>query len=301
MFNYHTINAGTIKEAHMDFQTLHTFSELARCLNFSQTAQNLFVTQSTITKRISELEKEIGKPLFIRDKRHVSLTNYGMLYLEYVDRILNLEKTSIAELNAYETYSNNLKIGATNSIYECHLFDLISKYEQSSPENAINVSIDHSQELIQFLQDGLLDLVFSFLPFQKAGYECEPFHADQLVLTTSYDNTLYRDGIKQSELTNIKYLMCNFALNDVGTYIRSLFPNHYQFKFEIDNSTKLLPYLLNGSGYSFLPEKMLETYINKKELRIIPLLDIETPEIKSYYIGRLSSKDKWDKLLCTDA
>ena len=152
---------------------------------------------------------------FIRDKRHVSLTNYGMLYLEYVDRILNLEKTSIAELNAYETYSNNLKIGATNSIYECHLFDLISKYEQSSPENAINVSIDHSQELIQFLQDGLLDLVFSFLPFQKAGYECEPFHADQLVLTTSYDNTLYRDGIKQSELTNIKYLMCNFALNDV--------------------------------------------------------------------------------------
>lgn len=281
----------------MDFQTLHTFSELAKCLSFSQTAQNLFVTQSTVTKRISELEKELGKPLFTRDKRHVTLTSYGQLYLEYVERILSLERISMEELNAYESYSNNLKIGATNSIYECHLFDMINNYEKNSPDNAISIRIDHSQELIQFLLDGILDLVFSFLPYHKPGYECRSFRSDRLVLTTQYNNTEYKNGIHKAELTNIRYLMCNFALNDVGSYIRGLFPNHYQFKFEIDNSTKLLPYLLSGDGYSFLPEKMLDSYINKKELRIIPLLDIETPEIKSYYIGRLSSKEKWGLLL----
>ncbi|MDO5401920.1 MAG: LysR family transcriptional regulator [Eubacteriales bacterium] len=280
----------------MDFQTLHTFSELAKCLSFSQTAQSLFISQSTVTKRISELEKELEKPLFTRDKRHVALTSYGQLYLEYVERILSLEKISIEKLNAYESYSNNLKIGATNSIYECHLFDIINAYEKQSPDNAISISIDHSQELLQFLQDGILDLVFTFIPFYKAGYECKSFHSDRLVLTTSYKNTDYVRGIRKADLTDIKYLMCNFALNDVGSYIRGLFPNHYQFKFEIDNSTKLLPYLLSGYGYSFLPEKMLENYIKKKELRIIPLLDIETPEIKSYYVGRLLSKEKWSKI-----
>ena len=150
--------------------------------------------------------------------------------------------------------------------------------------------------MIQLLMDGILDCVFTSVPLVRAGFECHHFHTDNLVLATGYDNILHADGIRKEELT-IKYMMCNFALNDVGEFIRNLFPTHYQFKFEIDNSTKLIPYLINTTGYSFLPDKMIEQELADKKLRTIPLLDFETPKINSYYIGSLRSKELWTKLL----
>ena len=91
-------------------------------------------------------------------------------------------------------------------------------------------------------------------------------------------------------------MMCNFALNDVGEFIRNLFPTHYQFKFEIDNSTKLIPYLINTTGYSFLPDKMIEQELADKKLHDSSS-GLKTPKINSYYIGSLRSKELWTKLL----
>ena len=58
----------------MDTENLKTFLVLAELKNFTQTADQCFVAQSTVTNRIMELEKEIGKVLFVRKKRGVELT-----------------------------------------------------------------------------------------------------------------------------------------------------------------------------------------------------------------------------------
>ena len=287
----------------MNTQTLKTFVALANYKNFSQAADSLYIAQSTVTKRISELERELDKQLFERDKKHVCLTEDGQIFLGYAERILDLEEASLKEMHSLAQYTNSLRIGATNSIYECHLFPLISAYENQSAQHSVKVTIDHSADLIQLLLDGILDLIFSFVPLNKIGFECSTFHTDKLVLVTNYRNDCFADGIHKEELTSIKYMMCNFALNDVGAFIRNLFPNHYHFKFEIDNSTKLLPYLLQyhtiacDNGYSFLPEKMVEPELASNQLRIIPLLDFETPIINSYCIGSSKTKHLWKSLL----
>lgn len=285
------------KESAMNSQSIKTFITLAKLNSFSQTATSLYISQSTVTKRICELEKEVGKPLFYRDKKHVSLTEDGRIFLKYATRIVELEEASLKEMHSSVTYENSLRIGSTNSIYECHLFPLISGFESASKKHSVKVTIGHSSDMIQLLMDGILDCVFISVPLVRAGFECHHFHTDNLVLATGYDNMLHADGIRKEELTSIKYMMCNFALNDVGEFIRNLFPTHYQFKFEIDNSTKLIPYLINTTGYSFLPDKMIEQELADKKLRTIPLLDFETPKINSYYIGSLRSKELWTKLL----
>lgn len=274
----------------MNSENLKTFILLAENLNFSKTAALLFVAQSTVTKRIAELENEIGKPLFFRDKKHVLITKEGNAFLSYAKRITQLEAASIKEVNSLIQYKQYLRIGSTNSIYDCHLFPLISMYDQN-PDNSIKVTIGHSSELINLLKDDILDIVFSFLPLKKCGYECSNFHSDQLVLVTSYNNKEFANGITKCKLTSINYLMCNFALEEIGQYIQELFPAHYQFKFEIDNSTKIIPYLLSGYGYSFLPISMINNYVLENKLRIIPLIDFESPVINSYYIFKTSNKD----------
>ncbi|HKL80327.1 MAG TPA: LysR family transcriptional regulator [Mobilitalea sp.] len=270
----------------MDTQNLRTFLVLSELKNFTQTADQLFVAQSTVTNRISELERELGKKLFNRDKRSVELTNEGAIFRSYAKRIITLEESSIQEINSQNLFKNNLRIGTTNTIYECYLYNRIHDYMNRNLDCAVKVTIGHSISLLQALQDGLLDLVYSYVPMNKNGFSCETFATDRLVLVTSPGNNIYKKGIKKEALSNINYLFCNFALQEVGYFIKELFPPFYQFRFEIDNSTKLVQYLIDGNGFSFLPESLVNANIASKELEIIPLIDFDTPMINCYRVYR---------------
>ncbi len=283
----------------VDTQTLTTFVALCNNKSFSRTAEALFVTQSTVTKRIAQLEDELSQKLFVRDKRSVRLTEEGSVFLAYAERIIELVQASVNEMNVRGQINVFLRIGATNSIYECHLLPLIAEFMQPPKNNMAKIMIGHSADLLPMLYDGALDTVFSYTPFRKAGYECTDFMSDELVLSTDYKNDLYREGIALDELVKINYLMCNFALKEVGQYIRELFPRNHRFSLEIDNSTKLIPFLLGGTGYSFLPKKMVEKQLAEKELRIIPLTDFKAPVIKSYCVYRCSKKPLIQELLAS--
>ncbi len=270
----------------MDTQTLRTFLTLANVKNFTQTASLLYVAQSTVTNRIAELEKEVGKQLFIRNKKNLSLTREGLLFQDYARRIIDLEEMSIREMNAQAFSRASLRLGTTNTIYECYLAPVLTRKLKENTDYALNVTISHSVNLLQMLQDGLLDLTFTYQPLQKSGFCCQRFRTDELLLVTSKKHTHYQTGIRKEELSMLNYLFCNFALQEVGQFIRELFPPFYQFPFEIDNSTKLISYLLEGIGCSFLPAGLVKPYLEQQSLISIPLLDFEAPRINGYQCWR---------------
>jgi LysR family transcriptional repressor of citA len=228
------------------------------------------------------LEKAVGKQLFLRDKKKVALTPEGELFLVYAKRLIELEKAAIEQIHSSDFSRQLISFGATNSIYESHLFPVIRSVQSNDKNALIKVVINHSFDLLAFLQDGLIDVAFTYLPFYKKGYSCSPFKEDELLLVTMNNNTDFADGINQHDLVSLDYLFCNFALHKVGQFIRELFPPHHPFTFEIDNSSKLIPYLLDGFGYSFLPKSLIARYLDDGSLISIPLLDFETPTIKSY-------------------
>ncbi|ADK16134.1 LysR family transcriptional regulator [Clostridium ljungdahlii] len=273
----------------MDTQTLQTFLLLSKLKNFSITAENLFVAQSTVTNRIAELEKEIGKKLFIRDKKHIELTGEGILFKSYAKQILKLEENAMQEMNQGDFFKHTLRIGSSNTIYECHLYPIISSFLTSNHDTSVKVVLDHSQDLLQLLENQLLDIVFSYIYYKKSGYQCIPFVSDELILVTNPKNNFFINGIYKNNLPKIHYLMCDLALQGTGQFIRSLFPNYYQFLFEIDNSTKLVQYLLDGFGYSFLPKSIVKSYIENDSLISIPLIDFDTPQINSYFVYRTNN------------
>lgn len=273
----------------MDTQSLETFITLAEYKNFTKTADMLFIAQSTVTNRIAELEKEVGRQLFERNKRTVTLTAEGETFLNYAKRIVELSNSGIQDINSLNKYPDTLRIGTTNTIYECHLFNHIKEYMKLYPENAVKITISHSNELLQSIQDHLFDVIYSYIPFYKSGYECELFSVDNLILVTGFTNINYKNGITQDNLVNSNYLYCNFALQEVGLFIKELFPPYYQFGFEIDNSTKLIPYLLEFNGISFIPEHIAAPYIEAKQLKRIRLIDFNSPKINCYKIYHKSN------------
>ena len=70
-------------------KALRVFEAVARNMSFSQAAQELFVTQSAVSHQVRQLEQFLGKKLFIRQGKILSLSSAGQLYFPTVQRIFS--------------------------------------------------------------------------------------------------------------------------------------------------------------------------------------------------------------------
>lgn len=266
----------------MNSDGIKTFIMLSKLKNFTRTAERMYVAQSTVTNRIAELENETGQKLFVRRQGGVELTEEGQLFLSYALRINDLEESFIQEVNSAARYEKQLRVGCINAVYESSLFPLLSRFFSDNQDVSLKVVLGHSADLLQMLQDSIIDVAFSYLPFKKAGFTSRRFSQDRLLLLASPSANAFRGGIRKQELASCEYLMCNFAFGDAGEFVRSLFPPRHAFRFEVDNSGKVIEYLLAGLGYSFLPAKMAERELKEGKLEVIRPLDFAVPELISY-------------------
>ena len=225
----------------MNTEELKTFIFLSKVKNFTLAAEKLCVAQSTVTNRISELEKEVGKRLFSRGAKTVKLTEAGEIFLRYAERILELESTSIEEISALSSHTRKFSIGAINATYEMYVKPLVDECLKDNSITSIKVMLGHSLDLIQQLQDNMLDMVFSAIPLKRAGYACEVYDVDRVVLVCKKGDNKYPDGVNKTQLAKLPYLMCDFTLSDTGVFIRSLFPKNHVYRLDVDNSSKLIP------------------------------------------------------------
>jgi LysR family transcriptional repressor of citA len=80
--------------------------------------------------------------------------------------------------------------------------------------------------------------------------------------------------------------MCDLTLSEAGVFIRSLFPKNHVFRLEVDNTSKLFPYIEQGIGYAFLPYKLVKEEIEKGVFEEVRLNDFVAPKINTYLIYR---------------
>ena len=270
----------------MNTEELKSFIFLSKVKNFTLAAEQLFIAQSTVTNRINELEKEVGKRLFSRGSKTVKLTEAGEIFLRYAERMLELQNTSIEEMNALSNHSRKFSIGAINASYEVYVKPLVDECLKDNSVTSIKVMLGHSLDLIQNLQDNMLDMVFSAIPLKRLGYLCDVYDVDRVALVCKKGCNEYPDGVSKTQLAKLPYLMCDFTLSEAGVFIRSLFPKNHIFRLEVDNSSKLLPYLENGLGYSFLPYKLVKEKIENGALEEVKLKDFTAPNVTTYLLYR---------------
>ncbi len=270
----------------MNTEELKTFIFLSKVKNFTLAAEKLSIAQSTVTNRISELEKEVGKRLFSRGSKTVTLTEAGEIFLHYAERILELQDTSIEEMNALSSHSRKFSIGAINATYEVYVKPLVDECLKDNSITSIKVMLGHSLDLIQQLQDNMLDMVFSAVPLKRLGYACDIYDVDRVALVCGKGKNEYPNGVTKAQLAKLPYLMCDLTLSETGVFIRSLFPKNHVFRLDVDNSSKLLPYLENGLGYAFLPYKLVKDKLENGDLEEVTLKDFTAPKVTTYLIYR---------------
>ncbi len=143
----------------MDTNLLKVFITVAKIKSISSAAKELEFTQSNVTLRIKQLEKNLGYSLFHRTNRGVVLSSEGeKLYPYAVDIIKKIEEATLQMRNI--NYQEVLKIGSTQTFTTSSLMPLVEKLNDDFEEMALDFTIDSSLNLIDKLLDYKIDIAF---------------------------------------------------------------------------------------------------------------------------------------------
>ena len=146
----------------MHLKQIECFVNLAETLNFSRTAEYLFVTQPTVTHQINTLEDELGLKLFIRTKRKVDLTPAGLSFYNDMKEILTKTNIAMAKAKHYaKTFESNLAICYEGNVEVQHLPDILKTFNKKFPHVHVYLKMADFREKRNLFTSHDFDLIFA--------------------------------------------------------------------------------------------------------------------------------------------
>ena len=139
----------------MNLRQLYYFKTIAELEHYTRAAEKLYVSQSSLSHAIQELEDELKVEFFVRKGRNIKLTKYGELFLPYVEKTLDTLETGIATLKDYiDPNTGAVTMEGFPSLAQ-FVPDIIVRY--LSETNRVDVRFQFSQEGFTGLRDHLLN------------------------------------------------------------------------------------------------------------------------------------------------
>ena len=187
------------------FQQIEIFLEVAKRLNITAVAEDMYVTQSAVSRSISRLESSLGLVLFERNRRGLKLTHDGKALYDKLQLHFPSICSTIAELQSKENaHTVLLRIGYPNTIDSNRDYDklnsFISEYKRTHPEISFSEAVYGFEELKSKLRYDELDLVF--LP-NFTMYDQQELNTDSMIVCRFRINVAlskFNPAIKHDEL-----------------------------------------------------------------------------------------------------
>lgn len=185
--------------------------EVYREKSFSKAAQNLYISQPSLSARIKKIEDRIGFPLFDRSTSPLQVTEVGEVYIEAAEEIYRIEQRVENYINNLTTLkTGHLFIGASNLFAAYILTPLITQFKQKYPEVRIHVTEGNTTQLESMLGNNLLDFVIDNYQYDSALYNKELYCRENILLAVpkcfSVHEQLEKYQLSYDNIKNQSYL-----------------------------------------------------------------------------------------------
>lgn len=264
----------------MEIRHLKYFVKIAETLNFSEAAKTLFITQSTLSQQIRQLEQEVNAQLFERNNHNVRLTEAGEELLPYarrtlqasqacLDRIQDLRDMQVGTLNIGMTYS-------FSSILTETLFMFIKRY----PKVKLNIYNKPMAELMKMLEHDEVDFALTFRPAElNKSIESHFLFDNHLAVIVRNDHPLAKkETISISELEQYELALPAKSLQARNAFDVMCAGCSYDLKVKMElNEVNMLLKLVKQIGIITILSET--TIYNEEGIKAIPI-DLKIKEME---------------------
>lgn len=179
----------------MELTQLDAFIAAADCGSFSRAADLLKVAQPSLSNRIQSLEREVGQPLFERMGRGVKLTDAGIAFLPYAQRVIRILGDGLFVLEGTrEGTMGRLTIGTAPAVGTYILPRLLKVFHDNHAGVDVSARTGHSEDVLQMVLEDEVQVGFG-RPVAHPEVRTLTLYRDELVLVISSDHPLAKRGV----------------------------------------------------------------------------------------------------------
>lgn len=263
----------------MDLENIRTFCVVAQAKSFRKAAEILRVTQPGVSRRIQNLEEELGHPLLFRTPQYVTLTKEGLEFLPYAKRTIQVFEEGTNKLTE-DAKEEQLVVGGAPTT----CFNLLPEvFKEFTSEHNIKLSIytGTSQQVVDMLMDQTLDVGFTTNIFPIPLLEHETIYMERFICVGRPE--LVKQYIAEGDFIKYPIPIILNNLNRIREHplqpVNEQFINSSLFEIIVEaNYLKLTERLSRiGVGFAVLPFSDVEDYLETGELEEVTLPDIKLP------------------------
>ena len=181
------------KPLQIEFRHLESFCRVADLKSFSKAADDLFLTQPTVSGHILSLEQSLSLRLFDRASREVRLTKSGEVFQEYASKILSLRKDLLNALSEFsQGIRGELSLGASTIPGEYLLPRLIGDFKKEHPSFLISLKIADTKEVIHYVLQDHVEFGIIGAKLSHPSLHYEKYEEDEIIVVGPSDHPLTR-------------------------------------------------------------------------------------------------------------
>ncbi len=267
----------------MELYQLKLFVDLAEKKNFTQVANENYVTQAAVTLQIRKLESELGVPLFHRTTRAVTLLEAGNRLLPYATQMLKHAEEAKESVRETKTEISGLvRVASVHSVGLYELPPYVKRFLQKYPDVNLRIEYRTSDDIYRELLAGDIDVGIVAYPNEMSRVETRPFTTDELAIICMKDHPFAKNrsiNLQELEGQNFVQFTEETPTRQATDAVLSENGITVNVRTECDNIEILKQMVEIGYGIALLPRSSITANDRERGLRLLDLKDhkIERP------------------------
>lgn len=274
----------------MNLEWYRIFLHTAQCRNLTKAAQQLHITQPSVSYAIKQMEEALGLKLFHRQSKGVELTEEGSALLQYVEQSFAMLDSGQKHLhNLKQLHEGEIRIGASDSLIKHLLLPQLNAFHQAYPGIRIRLSHGKTPEITQHLIEGEIDCGVLHMPIQEPKLHIQPLAVleDCFVVGEAYQELAGR-SLTTEELAALPLILLSPG-SSTRIFIEQWFADKGRLvkpDIELGSVDLLVEFARLGYGAAFISRSFVHEELLRGKLFELRLIDPLPPRSICFAVRR---------------
>lgn len=267
----------------MDIDLLNEFIVLSKCLNYSKASDQLYISQSVLSRHIQSLENQLGVVLFSRSKHSVALTPIGKVFADDVEKVIAQYHSAMKHIQMSKSGAlGEIEITSSYTLSSLFVYDFLPDFNIRYPDIKVRINIEEAgPQTKKGIEENRTDLTIMLDWTENSSQNldhCTFFKNNFYAFVNENHPLAAKASLSVKDLSGLPMVYLNLKENLCSiSFFKKLFDKYdaiYNPAIEADSTESLFLKVLTGEGISILSEPVFRYTPSK-----IKIIRINDPDV----------------------